>query len=125
VKVSQLIGEIGRKRGQETENRFWRAFAYKKEVPFSQIYEPSWFYEIYQASAEKERKGIDVIIRTDIGKIFLNIKSSQRGKKEHQRRYGDWPIGVVVINHDDSDEKIRQKTFAASQILRQKCLQRR
>jgi len=115
--ISRIIGKIGQERGRRTEDRFTAAF---KGVAV-----PKWCHCVAPATPEQEGQGIDKIMWTDVGPVYIQLKSSRRGKQEHQRHYPRRPIGVVILNSDDSDETIRQKALSAAGELRKRFLNKR
>ncbi|MEK7642866.1 MAG: hypothetical protein AAB372_00210 [Patescibacteria group bacterium] len=103
--VAQAFGSMGRERGGQRENRFLAVF---REHPRDA---PEWFRGVERASRELDRKGIDAIIYTDVGKIFIQIKSSQGGKRRFEELHPRTHIIVIIIRGYDLDESIRKSTY--------------
>ncbi|HEY4489949.1 MAG TPA: hypothetical protein VJC12_01685 [Candidatus Paceibacterota bacterium] len=119
-RVRSLIGKIGQERGRINENKFFSAFS--QGVPL-----PEWLYRIERASREEDYRGIDAIAHTDVGKIFVQIKSSYRAIRYFQirRQRERLAVAFVVVNAYDSPEEIRQKGLNATSEARERILQKR
>lgn len=100
-KLWQLFGQIGNERGKLAEKRVKLAFIAED----NRKYFPDWVYGFERASFKEDRcKGIDGWIKTDVGKIPLQIKSSFRGKSKAEQKFPDIPI--IVLEAGISDENI-------------------
>lgn len=77
-KIRSLIGKIGNQRGLRNEQRFFKAIANFPE-------KPRWWLDVREKTPEEDQKGIDAVVTTDVGKLFLQIKSSLRGKKKFEK----------------------------------------
>lgn len=68
----------------------------------------NWISDFRRASwIEDRKKGIDFVIQTDVGDLFLQIKSSQTGKEKSLKKHPKIP--VVVINRNFDLEEIKQE----------------
>lgn len=118
-KVVSLLGRLGQERGLRNEQRVVNAFS-------DLCSKPPWFAKIEKSEKELDRKGIDVVVYTDdVGKLFLQVKSSRQGKEKFISKYFRKPIGIVVINHLDSDDTIRRKVLHELNKLRLLFLEKR
>ncbi len=75
---------------------------------------PSWVCNVYLTTpgGEEDRSKIDAVVVTKAGKLFLQIKSSDRGAAKHFSHVADNDarkrcIGVIVIRPYDSVDQIR------------------
>lgn len=67
-----------------------------------------WITNFRKADEKEDKKrGIDFVIETDVGNIFLQIKSSQTGKESSLKKHPRIP--VVVIDKNESLEEIQRK----------------
>lgn len=111
VALSKAFRKVGRDRGRDKEDRFLKLFRYGR-VPSGF---PDWFHGIRPVSQEEDCRGIDAIAFTDdVGKIFLQIKSSKAGVekfKKQQEKYRErkWMFPIIVRD-TDSDADILEKT---------------
>lgn len=111
VALSQAFRRVGRDRGRDKEDRFLKLFRYGRVPPGF----PDWFRGIRSASQEEDCRGIDAIAFTDdVGKIFLQIKSSRAGvekfkKQQEKYRKREW-IFLIIVRDTDSDANILEKT---------------
>ena len=117
-KLRSLLGKIGNQRGRMNEQRFSKAIS---DFPDK----PSWWLSFRLATFEEDQKGIDVVVTTDVGKLFLQIKSSLRGKKKFENKQRRFPIAVVVIYDKEANETIYQKAVEAIGLIREQILKDR
>ena len=117
-RVKSLIGEIGNQRGIRNEQRFFRAIA---DFPDK----PHWWLGVREKTPEEDQKGIDAVVTADVGKLFLQIKSSLRGKKKFEKKVRRSPIAVIVIQNQGTDEEICQKAIEAISLVRDQILKKR
>ena len=94
------------KRGRNTEERFFNAWSYKGHYP-------SWLREVLPATITEDLyHATDAIFCFKDGKrVHLQIKSSSFYAGKHIQEHPDIP--VVVIEKNDGDKIIRQKTLDA------------
>ena len=126
VALSKAFRRVGRDRGRDKEDRFFKLFRYGRVPPGF----PDWFHGICGATQEEDCRGIDAIAFTDdVGKIFLQIKSSKSGvekfkKQQEKYRKREW-IFPIIVRDTDSDADIFEKTRAVLSQARQKILSHR
>jgi hypothetical protein len=77
---------------------------------------PEWLLGLREASEEEDARAIDVVALTDAGDIPLQVKSSWRWAREHEKKHPDIP--VIVIHTSDSEEAIRRKLKSLLRRLR-------
>jgi hypothetical protein len=109
-------------RGRANEDKVFTAL----EEPG--VFTPDWFQGVERPSDKQDLRGIDLIVKTrDVGKIFIQIKSSIIGMNrflvEHPRTR--LRIGIIIVSRNDTAEEIRQKVFGAAGLLRDKWLRKR
>ena len=113
-----MFGRARQERGDFTERKVFAAFRDAGTLP-------SWLTVVEPAPAELQPKGVDAVAATDIGNLYLQIKSSQTGARNHQERHPHGHIAVVVININDPADAVRAKCLSALGNLRQQILQNR
>lgn len=116
--VQRAINKIKIKRGKQNEDR--------AVILINQLEEkPSWLRLAKKASQEQDQRGIDLIMVTDVGELYIQLKSSQLAAKlflvDHPRFRGE----VVVIHMTDDDASIAKKIVRATSRLREKFFQDR
>ncbi|HAT68307.1 MAG: hypothetical protein A2481_01890 [Candidatus Yonathbacteria bacterium RIFOXYC2_FULL_47_9] len=123
--VTRALKDISLCRGRNTEDRFFEAMRTSASADM-----PRWFLRAKRPSFKEDRwEGKDAIIETtDVGKLFLQIKSSEAGaahfvKGRHYRR--NKFIGIIVIRERDSFEDILIKARSVLSQLRQDVLKNR
>lgn len=96
----------GNKKGRRTEDRFFEAMevSFVKEML-------AWVSDVCRASHKEDAKGIDAVIITDVGKLFIQIKSSEAGaiRFRNGRNCRHRPISVIVIREHHSMAEIREE----------------
>lgn len=81
---------------------------------------PPWLLSARHASRAEDRAGIDIVLETDVGRLYLQVKSSTRGmlgfleKKRWRPR-----IAVVVVRRDDRDDVVLRRVAASVGAVRQ------
>lgn len=108
-RILKILEKTERSRGFWTEERFLRA------IENANGNAPCWFKGISRSTREEDGKGIDFVIHTTVGNIFIQIKSSEAGankffKKIKLKRLKN--IIVLVIKIDYDEEKIRNMSFS-------------
>ncbi len=104
-KIASQLGREGLAVGRAGEERVLKAFLsldLKNAVP-------SWWRGIRAATRDEDARGIDHVVHTDCGDLFLQIKTSlfKEGGEFSERNDNDVPI--VRINLKDSDAEIRKR----------------
>lgn len=110
-RVLKILENIQRSRGFQTEEKFMRA------IENGNGNNPDWYNGVSKATNEQDQKGIDFIIHTIFGNIFVQIKSSEAGAKKflNKLRNQNFRIVVLVIKNDYNEENIRSISFTAIQ----------
>jgi len=105
------LGRTGLAVGRAGEERVLKAFLH---VNPKHAKHPSWWQKIRKATPEEDAQEVDCAILTDVGEIYLQIKTSLT-KREAGRpiRTERNDIRIVYINLKDSDAEIRRKVRRA------------
>ena len=94
-RVLKILGNIRRSQGFKTEERFMRA------IENGNGNNPNWYNGISKATTEQDQRGIDFIVHTAFGNIFIQIKSSEVGAikflNKKQIKNKNFRIVVLVI----------------------------
>lgn len=111
--------------GRTTEDKFLEAMT-SHDSPVAM---PAWIQDIYLTKpySEEDNNKIDAVVVTDVGKLYLQIKSSQKGAAKHFGKFGKRDarknfIGVLVILSTDTRDQIRRVTRQVLEDLHQKVL---
>ena len=111
--ILDLLESTGKGRGFWTEERFFSA------IKNSNGSAPYWYKDIIKTEEKMDRKGIDFIIYTIYGNIYVQTKSSDYGAKKFLRqskiKRSKYKIIVLVIKTEYREEEIRNITFPAIQ----------
>jgi hypothetical protein len=66
-----------------------------------------------KATRDEDADGIDVVIESDVGKLFVQVKSSRGGKAAFAEKRRRARIAVVVARTADTQEALLRKVVAA------------
>jgi len=60
---------------------------------------PEWFISIENASLRLDRAGIDVVVKSDVGKLFIQIKSCESKAQEFKddQKKGKYRKDIAVV----------------------------
>lgn len=106
----ELLRKTEISRGLWTEERFLNA------IKNSNGNTPAWFKDISKSTKEDDQRGIDFIVQTTSGNIFIQIKSSEYGARKFIRnKKKNLRILVLVIKTNYHEEEIRSLSFSAMQ----------
>ena len=98
MSVHRTLGKIGNERGKENEETTLAAL---------QDGMPHWLYSARLATKKEDAAGIDIVAESDVGPLYLQVKSSRRGVLEHRQKSRRKLIGVIRCHAGDSIEKRR------------------
>jgi hypothetical protein len=115
--MAQMLGKIARKRGRTSEDRVLEAL----ELPSR----PAWMSGVRRATPAEDRAGIDVVVESDVGKLFVQVKSSRGGKAAFAQRRRSARVGVVVVVVTDSPERVLAKVVGELGKIRAEYLKER
>lgn len=83
-----------------------------------------WITNFRKADEKEDKKrGIDFVILTDVGNIFLQIKSSQAGKEKSLKKHPNVP--VVIINKEKSLKETQKEIMETLSAQRDHYLNKR
>lgn len=89
---------------------------------------PEWFLYCRAATSEEDKRGIDAVIKTPVGDVYLQVKSSYAGIKkfyEQERIRGRGRrIVVVIVRETDTPEHIRAAVLGLVSLQYGKILKR-
>lgn len=108
--------KLNRERGDRVEVHVLESFRNATESP-------DWFSGIHLGTSEQQQQGIDCVVETtDMGPLFVQVKSSERGAEDFRTSKGHRAdsIAVVVIKSSMSHAKVRGKVIGALEALRRR-----
>jgi len=118
--LQQLFGQIAVELGDSAERCVDEALNKAK----SEDKLPEWIFgwNRQEKWSGMDRKGIDFMFQTDVGPIFLQIKSSKRNAREFEREHPNDKIRTVVVNVLESPMIIFEQVIDAVAKQRNKFL---
>ena len=122
VDVARQLGRIGNNRGTISETRV-EALC----LGIGSEGWPEWLYSGRKATPEEDSKKKDFVFSSDVGDLFVQVKSSQRAAEKFRRTtpYRRGMIEVMVVRSTNSQEGLQQRLILKLTNLRDKILERR
>jgi hypothetical protein len=112
-----VLGRVAHKRGRENEARVLDAC----QLPSR----PVWMHSARAATREEDADGIDVVIESDIGKLYVQVKSSRGGKAAFLQKRRRALVAVVVVGPANSLESTLAKVVGEVGKVRHELLRQR
>jgi len=116
-----IFGKIGHERGTLAEDKVKSALL--KVLSEKDTGIPDWLLGHESVTKKEDAKKIDRWIITDVGKIKLQVKSSQEAAKKFREEHPDIP--VIVVRQGDDDRLIISRIVNAIGQQRKIFLQKR
>lgn len=109
----QKLGAIGLERGEHSERLFYEAMV---ENPVPWIERIDW--------AEKGQKDYDFIVFSDVGKLFVSVKSSMRGIHRGKRKSPSH-VCQVLSRPGETKAEVRSRALNEIALIRRRFAQKR
>lgn len=116
---SAQYGAIRAERGFQNESAVLRALSDPSFV------RPVWLRSVRRATSEEDLRKIDVVVTTDVGPLYLQVKSSQVFAIRFEERRRSTLIGVIVASYDEDPRVINDRAMQKLRELRNTVLSRR
>lgn len=104
-------GQASNLKGRVAEERVLRAALRLCE-------ETDWLYIARLATSKEDESGIDVVVYSSIGKLYIQVKSSHCGARKFRSKRPLTKVIVVIIDGEMSSVKIEHKVYDALCRLR-------
>jgi hypothetical protein len=115
--INRQFGKVANQRGRGNEKRVLDACLLAAR--------PGWMQAARLATREEDHDGIDVVIESDVGKLYVQVKSSRRGKAAFLESDRRARVAVVVVRTGDSQEALLRKVVGGVGALRAEFLRDR
>ena len=117
-RLQRLLNEVSTESGYSAERQIHEMLTEKQR----QKKLPPWLHGFchHKPNSMKDRMGIDFTFFTDVGDIFVQVKSSWRGAQVFMSKRRRAYINVVIIDVRDPFEKTYAKLIARLERCRQK-----
>ena len=115
--IKRLMGRLALERGRAGERHVLAACTLAAR--------PAWMRRVRAATRDEDRHGIDVVIESDVGKLFVQVKSSLAGKEAFEARRRHARIVVVVVNAGCSLPRVLEQLVEVIEPVRGEYLQKR
>jgi len=117
--VKSILGSIGRERGKRSESRVVMMI---NELGSS----THWISGARHATTEEDRRLIDVVVETDVGKIFIQIKGCRNSLLNFELKKPRAPVILgIVVNDYLEDHQLKASVLSLLLKEREKILQKR
>ncbi len=83
---------------------------------------PPWIKGFRRTAYKEDMEGKDLVILTDVGPVFIQIKSSVDACRTFLEKERGYQIGVVLVRPTDALDFIRANLVAVAARLRQQIL---
>ena len=111
--VAEALGRAARERGSYSERRVVSAVTQLAERA-----DCRWIEGVRAATPAEDRQGIDVIVVTSHGPLYLQVKASRAGARRVGDRLTRRGIATVVAGPQMSDEQVSAEVRSALWLLR-------
>lgn len=100
------FGRTEQELGEANERRVLEAFQDRALFP-------DWLAGVRRATNGEDARGIDVVFATrDLGKLFIQVKSSERRARDFSKAHARGTrISVVIVTHRETPESIRRSVL--------------
>lgn len=112
-RIFKAIGQSRHERGFRNEARVVEALSENK---------PAWVKSARISTRHEDHNGIDVVVESDVGSLYLQIKSSVAGANSFEPRHN---VAVMIVRQHDTHERIRDRAIGHLSNLREKYLKLR
>lgn len=112
----RMFGEAAQALGRANEARLLEAVEYLRE-------RHAWILGVRQAAQEEDAKGIDLVVTTDVGELYLQSKSSKTAAVDFMQRRRKLLIAAVVVR--GNKERVAGRALTALTDLRLAVLEKR
>jgi hypothetical protein len=112
----RMFGEAAQALGRANEARLLEAVEYLRE-------RHAWILGVRQATREEDSKGIDLVVTTDVGELYLQSKSSKTAAVDFMQKRRKLLIATVVVRGDK--ERVAGRALTALTDLRLVVLEKR
>jgi hypothetical protein len=106
--LRKVVGDVINARGRAREEQVLSALSTMTTVSL-----PSWFSHTEQACQKDDARGVDVVVHTDVGKLFLQIKGSQKAIDEFVRKHTKGNIVPFLVQSDECIESLQKRLIEA------------
>lgn len=112
----RMFGEAAQALGRANEARLLEAVQYLRE-------RHAWILGVRQAAQEEDAKGIDLVVTTDVGELYLQSKSSKAAAVDFMQKRRKLLIAAVVVR--GNKERVAGRALTALTDLRLIVLEKR
>ena len=106
MNVTKIFSQLELERGHRNEERALEVIISAKL---------NWVHSARLATKEEDSRGIDIVLETDIGQLFFQIKSSYYGMKKFIDKHGNsrTRIAIIILNRFLIEESFQRKVLEA------------
>ncbi len=86
---------------------------------------PAWIKSYRRANHQEDLQGKDIVVMTDLGEVYLQIKSSAEGCNQFMEEHPKGEIVAIMIKATDDLDFVRNNLVWAAERLRRKLMRQR
>jgi hypothetical protein len=83
---------------------------------------PEWFVGFEKATKAQDAEGIDFILRTTNGDVYLQVKSSEGGKDAFLREHPSHQIRSLFLRHTSGAKASQERSLVRRREAKGRCL---
>lgn len=117
---SSQFGAVRAERGFQNESAALRAL---QDDSFKR---PEWFKSVRRADREEDKRGIDIVVEThDVGRLYLQVKSSKVFARRFAEKRRPSLIGLIVASYSDDPKELHRRAMDELETLYRQVIARR
>lgn len=86
---------------------------------------PAWCTRAERASVEEDKRGIDIVVHTDVGKLYLQIKGSTYAVDKYLETHRKGNVVPFIVRSGATPESLRNDLLRALLKERERIIARR
>jgi hypothetical protein len=112
----RINGRLANQKGKLAEKRVFLAVE-KLSTEYT------WIHSARLATLKEDARGIDVVVETPIGPLYIQVKSSPRGVRHYKSKRRKARVIMVIVKPEMDDRKLRDKVSGALHVQRNHILE--
>lgn len=113
----KALGSATNQKGREAEIAVLATLIRSEGNPL-----PAWVEAARYSTPDEERRGIDIVVMTDVGRLFLQVKRSREGVRRFLKAHAHTRIQTVVVRSVVCFDQIKTLVIQALSTERNKLL---
>lgn len=115
--LRKVIGDAINAKGRVREEKVLTALSVENASTLA-----PWFVSAERACGKDDARGIDIVVYSDVGKLFLQVKGSPKAVQEFLRKHPKGNIVPFLVRDDECTQSLRKRLIEALGAERQRIL---